>query len=141
MSYRSEIRANLGVKTDKELARFIGVSIKKLKEAIPLDMRPEIGHQKTKAFPKQVVYSQIISRVLRFQILARDGFRCRYCGRTTEDGVKLHVDHIISVADGGQTIPANLLTACKDCNMGKFNRSVLSRNRQIPSFLALAARK
>ncbi|MFI5038151.1 MAG: HNH endonuclease, partial [Solirubrobacterales bacterium] len=32
---------------------------------------------------------------LRFRVLERDGFRCRYCGRTaSEPGVVLHVDHV-----------------------------------------------
>lgn len=56
---------------------------------------------------------------LRFEILKRDEFKCRYCGRTEADGVKLHVDHVISVALGGRNDPDNLATACADCNLGK----------------------
>ena len=36
-----------------------------------------------------------ISAKLRFSVLMRDGFRCRYCGRTaSEPEVVLHVDHV-----------------------------------------------
>jgi hypothetical protein len=60
-----------------------------------------------------------IPKKLRFEILKRDEFRCRYCGRTEADGVKLHVDHVIAIALGGRNDPDNLATACADCNLGK----------------------
>lgn len=55
---------------------------------------------------------------LRFEILKRDNFTCRYCGRKPP-GVILQVDHILAVRDGGLNIPENLVTACKECNAGK----------------------
>jgi 5-methylcytosine-specific restriction endonuclease McrA len=63
---------------------------------------------------------------LRFGILQRDGFRCRYCGRTgSTPDVVLHVDHVVPVAAGGTTSEDNLLTACEECNLGKGVRAVL----------------
>ena len=56
---------------------------------------------------------------LRYDILQRDGFRCQLCGATQVDGVKLHVDHIIPVSKGGETVPENLRTLCDRCNLGK----------------------
>jgi len=56
---------------------------------------------------------------LRYNILRRDGFRCRLCGRTAQDGVKLEVDHIIPISRGGKTTYDNLQTLCKECNRGK----------------------
>ena len=56
---------------------------------------------------------------LRYDILKRDNFRCKICGATAADGVKLHVDHIIPVSKGGRTEPGNLRTLCERCNMGK----------------------
>lgn len=56
---------------------------------------------------------------LRYNILRRDGFRCRLCGRTARDGVKLEVDHIIPISRGGKTTYDNLQTLCKECNRGK----------------------
>lgn len=56
---------------------------------------------------------------LRYDILKRDHFRCVLCGRSQEDGIKLHVDHIIPVSKGGKTVPSNLRTLCDECNLGK----------------------
>lgn len=58
---------------------------------------------------------------LRYRILERDGFACRYCGRKPPE-VELHIDHVIAVANGGSTDDANLVTACADCNLGKSDR-------------------
>lgn len=55
---------------------------------------------------------------MRFKVLARDKFRCVYCGRTANE-VRLEVDHVKPVSKGGATVPANLVTACADCNVGK----------------------
>ena len=62
---------------------------------------------------------------LRFRVLERDGFRCRYCGRPgTAPGVVLHVDHVLPRVAGGATAEANLRTACEECNLGKAARVV-----------------
>ena len=60
-----------------------------------------------------------INAKLRYAILHRDGSRCRRCGRTPEDGVKLVVDHIVPRAWGGKTTEGNLWTLCEQCNLGK----------------------
>jgi len=56
---------------------------------------------------------------LRYQIIKRDGYRCRACGFAVQDGARLHVDHIVAVANGGKTKPDNLQTLCASCNIGK----------------------
>lgn len=62
-----------------------------------------------------------ISDRIRFKILMRDGFTCKKCGRSPmqELGVELH--HIVPWSKGGETIPENLETKCKKCNLGKGN--------------------
>lgn len=55
---------------------------------------------------------------MRFEILKRDGFRCRYCGATGAK-TQLHVDHIEPRSLGGSDEPSNLITACRECNLGK----------------------
>lgn len=64
-----------------------------------------------------------VSDRLRFKILLRDGFTCVKCGRSPlkSKNVELHVDHIIPWSKGGETIPENLETKCKECNLGKGN--------------------
>lgn len=59
-----------------------------------------------------------VSRRLRFEILRRDGYACRYCGSRAPD-VSLTVDHVIPVALGGGDEPSNLVAACSGCNSGK----------------------
>lgn len=61
---------------------------------------------------------------LRFDVFRRDGFRCRYCGRSVDDGVTLHADHVIPVSRGGQTLIDNLVTACLECNLGKSDKDL-----------------
>lgn len=55
----------------------------------------------------------------RFAILKRDNYRCRICGATADDGVKLHVDHKVPLAKGGENGEENLWTLCDLCNYGK----------------------
>lgn len=59
-----------------------------------------------------------IGKGLRFDIFKRDGFTCQYCGRQPPE-VVLQVDHIVPVAEGGTNDSMNLLTSCRDCNLGK----------------------
>jgi hypothetical protein len=64
-----------------------------------------------------------ISKAQRFRVLARDGFKCRYCGAKAPD-VQLHLDHFIAVADGGGSGDENLVTCCSDCIFGKSDRKL-----------------
>lgn len=64
-----------------------------------------------------------IGKARRFAIFARDGFACRYCGRQS-DSVKLEVDHIIPVCQGGTDDEANLISSCEDCNRGKGGKTI-----------------
>jgi hypothetical protein len=59
-----------------------------------------------------------LSKRTRFRIFARDGFKCRYCGKSSAH-VVLVVDHVIPVAEGGTDDDENLITACEPCNQGK----------------------
>ncbi len=68
---------------------------------------------------------------LRYDILRRDHFRCQICGATAQDGVKLHVDHIIPVSKGGKTEKSNLRTLCDKCNLGKRDKIENSESNEI----------
>lgn len=63
---------------------------------------------------------------MRWDVFSRDGFRCRYCGISVDEGATLHADHIVARSAGGPTTLENLVTACLDCNLGKSNK-VLTR--------------
>lgn len=58
---------------------------------------------------------------LRAMVLMKDGAKCKLCGATPQDGAKLHVDHIIPWANGGETVFENLQILCEKCNIGKSN--------------------
>jgi len=59
-----------------------------------------------------------LSKKTRFEVFKRDGFTCQYCG-AHPPAVILEVDHIVSVAEGGDNDADNLITSCFPCNRGK----------------------
>ena len=75
-----------------------------------------------------------VRKGLRFEIFKRDGFTCQYCGSQPPE-VVLHIDHIIPVAKGGDNDPMNLVTACRDCNLGK-GKKLLDRPKRPDADLA-----
>ena len=86
-----------------------------------------------------------ISASLRWQVFARDGFACLYCGaQAGQDGVSLAADHVISVADGGDNSIDNLVTACQRCNGGKGAKSLdaapAPQDRAVDAAIERAAR-
>jgi len=58
----------------------------------------------------------------RHRILARDHYRCQYCGvkGTVFD---LTLDHILPRSRGGRTLAENLVAACRECNNRKGDRT------------------
>ena len=54
-------------------------------------------------------------RLSRRAILARDGFRCQYCGSTRH----LTIDHVVPRSRGGPTSWENVVTSCSACNVKK----------------------
>lgn len=70
------------------------------------------------ASPEMSTKKHQVSRHKRWRVLARDNFRCVYCGSTAE-AKELHIDHLYPQALGGTDDEDNLVTACIDCNIGK----------------------
>ncbi len=54
-------------------------------------------------------------RLSRRAILARDGFRCQYCGSTRH----LTIDHVVPRSRGGLDSWENVVTSCAPCNVRK----------------------
>ncbi len=56
----------------------------------------------------------------RMDILKRDDFRCKICGRRATDyvDIELHVHHIRPWGKGGLTLENNLITLCHTCHKG-----------------------
>jgi len=61
---------------------------------------------------------------MRYKVLRKDNFQCVVCGRTTDDGIKLHIDHKVPYILGGLTELGNLQTLCDQCNIGKSNKYI-----------------
>lgn len=59
-----------------------------------------------------------VSQNVSWKVYRRDHYRCRYCG-TNE--VPLTVDHLVLWEEGGPSIEANLVTACKEFNNTRGN--------------------
>jgi len=62
---------------------------------------------------------EAINEKVRYQVFSRDAFRCRACGRSAKNGVKLNIDHATPVDWGGINDISNLITLCDECNRGK----------------------
>ena len=60
-----------------------------------------------------------LTPAMRYEVIRRDGHRCRCCGASVSTGAVLHVDHIIPVSKGGVSELSNLQTLCSSCNAGK----------------------
>jgi hypothetical protein len=86
-----------------------------------------------------------IGEELRWKVLKRDGYKCRYCGR---DVGPFHMDHVYPVVKGGETSYRNLVTACDKCNMhkhdtvgmwpfpvGHFDKVVLGSNAKLGMYI------
>lgn len=96
----------------------------KQREHVHTPNTPNPWQEKNKSHYKQMAAEQrrLLTPSLRYDILVRDNFRCKICGASAEDGVKLHVDHILPVSKGGKTVESNLRTLCERCNLGKSNK-------------------
>lgn len=47
-------------------------------------------------------------------------YKCKYCGKSEKDGIKLSVDHIVPVSKGGTNEISNLQILCMPCNQRKY---------------------
>jgi hypothetical protein len=65
----------------------------------------------------------LISASLRAEVVRRAASRCEYCRLAQQTQVATFpVDHVLPVAQGGQTVLANLALACPRCNAAKWQR-------------------
>jgi hypothetical protein len=79
-----------------------------------------------------------ITGTLRFHVLTRDDYTCRYCGRRAPV-VRITVDHVVPIALGGSDHPGNLTACCYDCNEGK--SATLASDQVIADVAALEKAK
>ena len=77
-----------------------------------------------------------IHPLLRFAVLNRDDFLCRYCG-----GPATEVDHTTPWSRGGETLPFNLAAACRACNRAKGERTPEEWHRDLAAERARKAKE
>jgi 5-methylcytosine-specific restriction endonuclease McrA len=56
-------------------------------------------------------------------LVSKTGGLCEYCGKTTtrddDDPLRMTIDHVVPVSQGGDDRPENLRLACRRCNEEK----------------------
>lgn len=87
--------------------------------AKPVRMSGPLGFVHVEALPQSAL-NRAPAPKLRMQVLQRDDYRCRICGRRSADhvDVELHVHHIRPWGSGGLTEDSNLITLCHTCHKG-----------------------
>lgn len=80
--------------------------------------------------PEKKSKRKALSGKTRLDVMERDDYKCQMCGRTVEDGVKLHIDHIVPVSKGGGNDIDNLQVLCHECNLAKHDRMDLKATRE-----------
>lgn len=73
-------------------------------------------------------FSRVIKRVKfsKINVFMRDRFCCQYCGLTVSQDDAFNVltyEHVLPRSKGGKTDWTNIVTACRDCNTKKANRT------------------
>jgi 5-methylcytosine-specific restriction endonuclease McrA len=93
------------------LESYDGLFARAVNTALPLPSVLRLNHY------VRVVRKEI--PLTKRNIFRRDGHRCQYCGRTTNN---LTVDHVLPKALGGADSWENLVCACVECNGRKSDK-------------------
>ncbi len=146
MGARDKIRKyfieNVGkIVTTKKIRRVAGISeyARRIRELRDEEGYQIMSHNDRGAFKpgqyiletlkRNPVVSRNISPQLRNEILERNGYTCQRCGAGPDDTdpdnsgrkIRLHIDHIKPISQGGTDNKNNLRVLCSACNQGKSN--------------------
>ena len=97
-------------------------SLRMRKKRCPICMRKirgQSGHEECHVILERFLAcsdDRLADPELRLLILKRDGHRCRFCTRQVRMDTA-HFDHLIPWSRGGRTVPQNLVSSCRRCNM------------------------
>jgi hypothetical protein len=150
---RTYFRQNVGrVLTNKELAEAAGsvtewarrVRELRSQEGMDIqthndrtDLRP--GEYMLVSLEPRPAFSAIVPPAQRVRILHRNGMTCQLCGAGAGEldpydpskRVRLHVDHIVPVSEGGTSEDDNLRALCSACNEGRSNLQIRPSERAL----------
>ena len=158
---RSFLEANVGkVVATHEISAVAGVSeyarrLRELRDEEGMQIKSHIdrhdlkpGEYVLETLDRLPVTERGMSPQLRNEILERNGYTCQLCGAGPGDPdpfnpsrkVRLHIDHIKPISQGGTEDKENLRVLCSACNQGKANietptetaRNLLARIRRAP---------
>jgi hypothetical protein len=156
---RSYLEANVGkVVTTHQIREVAKISdyqrrIRELRDEEGMQIRSHVdrhdlkpGEYLLETLDRLPAIERSISPQLRNEILERNGYTCQLCGAGPGDPdpfnlgrkVRLHVDHIIPISQGGTDEKSNLRILCSACNQGRANiqtptedaRNILARIRR-----------
>lgn len=71
-------------------------------------------------------------RLCRENVYIRDNYTCQYCGIKLS-GRQLTLDHVVPASHNGPKSWTNLVSACRDCNQKKANRTPRTANMPLLS--------
>lgn len=71
----------------------------------------EHNAKRTEARARSASLHSGAARALRAEVLARDGYLCRWCG-----GQATEIDYLVPLSLGGERVAANAVAACRRCN-------------------------
>lgn len=114
LAYRADRKA----KADKQALEFLQGYVRD---------RQELESFKQKdAEVKEVAKRRMVSPTQRKAVLERDGYKCRICGISKQylddkvpglgEYLRLEIDHIVPIAQGGTSNESNLQCLCWRCN-------------------------
>ncbi|HEX2863126.1 MAG TPA: HNH endonuclease, partial [Deinococcales bacterium] len=85
--------------------------------------------------PSVVRLKRYVRRPARYQVafnrrnvFRRDAHTCQYCGRTGGD---MTLDHVVPRSRGGRNSWDNIVTACRECNSRKRDRTPEEANMHL----------
>lgn len=163
MSARSKLRgffeSNVGrIVTTQQLSEVAGIRdyqrrIRELRNDEGMQIRSHVdrhdlrpGEYVLESLTRLPAFAGGISLQLRNEILERNGYTCQLCGAGPGDSdpfnpnrrVRLHVDHVVPLSQGGSADRSNLRVLCSACNLGRSNieapsesaRNILARIRR-----------
>lgn len=116
----------------RELRNEEGMQIRSYKDRLDLKSSEYL----LESLHRVPVVAREVSSGLRMEILERNGFTCQLCGRTggdpdpttSDSKVRLVIDHVVPVSQGGSNERENLRVLCTACNHARSNIQVASES-------------